>query len=119
MAKKRFERIDADAEGLRARTEKTQAKHDSRRAVRMMQQLTEAPSSRRHEAPAESTEGEAAAAESPVRRKVGRPSTGITKVRTTLFVEESLLQELKREAYESGKTSTEIINAALRAYLSR
>lgn len=47
--------------------------------------------------------------------KAGRPKTTQRK-RTTIFIDEVLLASLRREKYEKGKDTTQVVNEALRRY---
>lgn len=47
--------------------------------------------------------------------RAGRPKTTQRK-RTTIFIDEALLAALRREKYENGKDTTQVVNEALRRY---
>lgn len=111
MAKtKNFSRITEESAAMEARREQAQSREEAAknraRNIEKMQQLVGTPAGRR-------SSGKAAANH----RRAGRPSSGISKTRTTLFIEDGTLAALRAAAYESRRSVTDIINEALKKYL--
>lgn len=109
---KNFSRITEESAAMEARREQTQNREEAAknraRNIEKMQQLVGSTAGRRSAPSAAPADG---------RRRPGRPASGITKTRTTLFIEDGMLAALREAAYKSRRSITDIINEALRQYL--
>ena len=110
MAKKQIPNIDAGD---------LIAKRETRKAATLVRTLVggegqpaqEAAPARGKAPKAEASTGK----EDGAKRGVGRPKTTQRK-RTTFFIDEALLEAIRREKYETRKDATQIVNEALYRY---
>jgi uncharacterized protein (DUF4415 family) len=107
MAKKQIPNIDAGD---------LIAKHNGSKAASLVRRLV-SEEEQTDAAPSAGTDGGASTKRerSESKRSVGRPKTTQRK-RTTFFIDEELLEALRREKYENNKGATQVVNEALRRY---
>lgn len=106
MAKKQIPNIDAGD---------LIAKRDTRKASTLVRTLVGGEDTQTEAAPRAGKGGGASTTDKESNRYAGRPKTTQRK-RTTIYIDEVLLDALRRERYENNKDATQVINEALYRY---